>query len=168
MILVTRGLRAPVGCVFPGWRRFRVLDVPTGTITLLFTDIEGSTLLLQQLGEQYSHMLAQCQQLLRTAFQQFHGHEVDTQGDAADGGWLRGPGCASRGPPDECWARGPGAALADHAAPGGAPPARWGGLARSGGAPPQGLPAEEPSLPTRHRRFARRFSSSQDPRHLPT
>jgi predicted ATPase/class 3 adenylate cyclase/DNA-binding CsgD family transcriptional regulator len=59
-----------------------VLDVPMGTITLLFTDIEGSTLLLQHVGEQYSHVLAQCRQLLRTAFQQYHGHEVDTQGDA--------------------------------------------------------------------------------------
>src|SRR5258708_31022869 len=63
-------------------RRSRVLDLPTGTITLLFTDIEGSTLLLQQVGEQYSRVLAQCRQVLRTAFQQFHGHEVDTQGDA--------------------------------------------------------------------------------------
>jgi predicted ATPase/class 3 adenylate cyclase/DNA-binding CsgD family transcriptional regulator len=59
-----------------------VLDLPTGTITLLFTDIEGSTLLLQQLGEQYSSVLAQCRQVLRTAFQQSQGHEVDTQGDA--------------------------------------------------------------------------------------
>jgi len=59
-----------------------VLDLPTGTITLLFTDIEGSTLLLQQVGEQYRRVLAQCRQVLRTAFQQFHGHEVDTQGDA--------------------------------------------------------------------------------------
>src|SRR6266567_7176635 len=73
---------APVGCVFPGWRRSHVLDVPAGTITLLFTDIEGSTLLLQHVGEQYSHVLAQCRQLLRTAFQQSQGHEVDTQGDA--------------------------------------------------------------------------------------
>src|SRR6266700_1423835 len=73
---------APMGCVFPGWRRSRVLDVPTGTITLLFTDIEGSTLLLQHVGEQYSRVLAQCRQMLRTAFQQSHGHEVDTQGDA--------------------------------------------------------------------------------------
>ncbi|HEX6483862.1 MAG TPA: LuxR C-terminal-related transcriptional regulator [Ktedonobacteraceae bacterium] len=59
-----------------------MLDLPTGPITLLFTDIEGSTLLLQHLGEQYSSVLAQCRQLLRTAFQQDHGHEVDTQGDA--------------------------------------------------------------------------------------
>src|SRR5438132_9208512 len=73
---------APVGRVFPGWRKPRMLDLPAGTITLLFTDIEGSTLLLQHVGEQYSHVLAQCRQLLRTAFQRFHGHEVDTQGDA--------------------------------------------------------------------------------------
>ena len=59
-----------------------MLDVPTATITLLFTDIEGSTLLLQHIGEQYSRVLAQCRQVLRTAFQQYHGHEVDTQGDA--------------------------------------------------------------------------------------
>ncbi len=57
-------------------------DTPAGTITLLFTDIEGSTLLLQHVGEQYSRVLAQCRQVLRTAFQQSHGHEVDTQGDA--------------------------------------------------------------------------------------
>ncbi len=59
-----------------------MLDVPMGTITLLFTDIEGSTLLLQQLGEQYSRVLAEYRQLLRTAFQRFQGYEVDTQGDA--------------------------------------------------------------------------------------
>jgi predicted ATPase/class 3 adenylate cyclase/DNA-binding CsgD family transcriptional regulator len=59
-----------------------VLDVPMGTITLLFTDVEGSTLLLQHLGEQYSRVLAECRLLLRTAFQRFEGYEVDTQGDA--------------------------------------------------------------------------------------
>src|SRR5712691_8262802 len=57
-------------------------DLPTGTVTLLFTDIEGSTLLLQQMGERYAEMLATCRQLLRTAFQQWNGFEVDTQGDA--------------------------------------------------------------------------------------
>jgi len=60
----------------------RKLDVPMGTITLLFTDIEGSTLLLQQLGEQYSRVLTECRQMLRTAFQRFQGYQVDTQGDA--------------------------------------------------------------------------------------
>ena len=57
-------------------------EFPTGTITLLFTDIEGSTRLLQQLGERYTSLLDACRFLLRTAFLQFHGYEVDTQGDA--------------------------------------------------------------------------------------
>jgi predicted ATPase/class 3 adenylate cyclase len=57
-------------------------DLPSGTVTLLFTDIEGSTQLLNQLGDRYSFMLTECRQLLRTAFQQWNGHEVDTQGDA--------------------------------------------------------------------------------------
>src|SRR6266699_5739676 len=59
-----------------------VRQLPTGTLTLLFTDIEGSTLLLQQLGSGYAEMLRECRRLLRTAFQQWYGHEVDTQGDA--------------------------------------------------------------------------------------
>ena len=53
-------------------------DLPTGTVTLLFTDIEGSTRLLQRLGEQYAAVLADCRHLLRRLFQQYHGHEVDT------------------------------------------------------------------------------------------
>ena len=57
-------------------------DLPTGTVTLLFTDMEGSTRLLQQLGERYTSVLADCRRLLRRAFAQYHGHEVDTQGDA--------------------------------------------------------------------------------------
>ena len=57
-------------------------DLPTGTITLLFTDIEGSTQLLHQLGDSYSELLASCRALLRSAFQGQQGHEVDTQGDA--------------------------------------------------------------------------------------
>ncbi len=57
-------------------------DLPTGTVTLLFTDMEGSTRLLQQLGTRYANVLADCRRLLRNVFQQYHGHEVDTQGDA--------------------------------------------------------------------------------------
>ena len=57
-------------------------QLPNGTLTLLFTDIEGSTLLLQQLGNQYAEMLRECRKLLRAAFQTWHGYEVDTQGDA--------------------------------------------------------------------------------------
>jgi predicted ATPase/class 3 adenylate cyclase len=56
--------------------------LPTGTVTLLFTDIEGSTRLLQRLGKRYRDVLAESRRLLRAAFHQHHGHEVDTQGDA--------------------------------------------------------------------------------------
>ncbi len=57
-------------------------ELPAGTVTLLFSDIEGSTRLLQQVGERYASVLAECRVLLRAVFQRFHGHEVDTQGDA--------------------------------------------------------------------------------------
>ena len=57
-------------------------DLPAGTITLLFTDIEGSTHLLQQLGERYAELLMECRNLLSAAFHAHSGHEVDTQGDA--------------------------------------------------------------------------------------
>jgi predicted ATPase/class 3 adenylate cyclase/DNA-binding CsgD family transcriptional regulator/predicted Ser/Thr protein kinase len=57
-------------------------DLPTGTVTLLFSDMEGSTSLLQRLGERYSQVLGEYRQLLRTAFHRWHGYEVDTQGDS--------------------------------------------------------------------------------------
>src|SRR2546429_328240 len=56
--------------------------LPSGTITLLFTDIEGSTRLLQQLGARYEVVLADYRRLMRTAIEQWNGYEVDTQGDA--------------------------------------------------------------------------------------
>jgi predicted ATPase/class 3 adenylate cyclase/DNA-binding CsgD family transcriptional regulator len=57
-------------------------ELATGTVTLLFTDIQGSTRLLKQLGERYTGVLAECRTLLRDAFHTYHGHEIDTQGDA--------------------------------------------------------------------------------------
>src|SRR2546430_2355095 len=57
-------------------------NLPTSTITLLFTDIEGSTRLLTRLGERYADVLAEYRHLLRGVFEYWHGHEVDTQGDA--------------------------------------------------------------------------------------
>lgn len=53
-------------------------EFPSGTVTLLFTDIEGSTALLKQLGENYGATLATHQRLLREAFAAHGGHEVDT------------------------------------------------------------------------------------------
>ena len=58
-------------------------DLPTGTVTFLFTDIEGSTRLLHELGiEAYAQALAEHRRLLRDAFAARGGVEVDTQGDA--------------------------------------------------------------------------------------
>jgi predicted ATPase/class 3 adenylate cyclase/DNA-binding CsgD family transcriptional regulator len=57
-------------------------NLPTGTVTLLFTDVEGSTRLLQQLGDGYAAVLQEYRHLLRGVFREFHGIEVDTQGDA--------------------------------------------------------------------------------------
>ena len=57
-------------------------DLPTGTLTLLFTDIAGSTRLLQRLGERYDDALAVHRDLLRAVWTAHEGHEVGTQGDA--------------------------------------------------------------------------------------
>ncbi len=54
----------------------------SGTVTFLFTDIEGSTDLLDQLGEQFATALAEHHAILRAAIQKWNGTEVDTQGDA--------------------------------------------------------------------------------------
>jgi class 3 adenylate cyclase len=60
----------------------RVAELPSGTVTFLFTDIEGSTALLKQLGEDYGGVLDDHQRLLREAFAAHRGHEIDTQGDS--------------------------------------------------------------------------------------
>ena len=58
-------------------------DLPTGTVTFLFTDIEGSTRLLHSLGaDAYAEALAEHRRVLREAFATHGGVEVDTQGDA--------------------------------------------------------------------------------------
>jgi predicted ATPase len=56
--------------------------LPSGTVTLLFTDIEGSTRLLRKLEAGYAEALAGHRRLLRDAFAKHGGVEVDTQGDA--------------------------------------------------------------------------------------
>ena len=58
-------------------------ELPRGTVTFLFTDIEGSTRLLDELGaEEYGNALAEHRRVLRDAFVRHGGVEVDTQGDA--------------------------------------------------------------------------------------
>ena len=56
---------------------------PSGTVTLLFSDIEGSTRLLQRLGtESFAEVLEHHRRLLREVFARHDGYEVDTEGDA--------------------------------------------------------------------------------------
>ena len=57
-------------------------ELPVGTVTFVFTDIEGSTRLLHELGEDaYGGVLAEHHQLMRQAFEAGGGVEVDNQGD---------------------------------------------------------------------------------------
>src|SRR3954462_9880719 len=57
-------------------------DLPSGAVTFLFTDIEGSTRLVRALRTRYADVLVEHQRLVREAFAQHGGHELDTQGDA--------------------------------------------------------------------------------------
>ena len=64
--------------------------LPSGTVTFLFTDIQGSTQMLHRLGATYGQVLEEHRQLMREAFAQHNGHEVDTQGDAFFVAFQRG------------------------------------------------------------------------------
>jgi class 3 adenylate cyclase len=57
-------------------------ELPSGTVTFLFSDIEGSTSLLRELGERWEEALAAHNRILREAFADAGGREVDRQGDA--------------------------------------------------------------------------------------
>lgn len=57
-------------------------ELPSGTVTLLFTDIEGSTRLVQRLGDRYPELLGTHRTLLREAFAARGGIELDADGDA--------------------------------------------------------------------------------------
>jgi predicted ATPase/class 3 adenylate cyclase len=57
-------------------------DLPTGTVTFLFTDIEGSTRLLQELGSRWREVLEEHNRILREAIQDAGGVDVRTEGDA--------------------------------------------------------------------------------------
>src|ERR671919_1202706 len=58
-------------------------ELPSGTVTFLFTDVEGSTRLLHELGaESYAEALAEHRRAIREACEARGGIEVDTQGDS--------------------------------------------------------------------------------------
>lgn len=56
---------------------------PSGTVTLFFADVEGSTRLIQTLGERYAHVRAKARELVRIAAAARNGYEVDWAGDGA-------------------------------------------------------------------------------------
>jgi predicted ATPase len=59
------------------------VEQPSGTVTLVFTDIEGSTRLLEELGQEaYREALGEHRRVVREAFARFDGYEVDYEGDA--------------------------------------------------------------------------------------
>jgi class 3 adenylate cyclase len=67
---------------------------PRGTVTLVFTDIEGSTRLLAELGEvRYMEALSTHREVVRAAFGEYHGYEVDTEGDSFFYAFPRRVGC---------------------------------------------------------------------------
>ncbi|HEY3549929.1 MAG TPA: adenylate/guanylate cyclase domain-containing protein [Gaiellaceae bacterium] len=79
-------------------------ELPRGTVTFLFTDIEGSTRLLDEVGaEEYGSALAQHRRVLRDSFARHGGVEVDTQGDAFFVAFPTAPGAleAAREAQDE-------------------------------------------------------------------
>jgi class 3 adenylate cyclase len=56
--------------------------LPSGTVTFVFSDIEGSTTLLKRLGDRYEQVLSDHRKLMREGFTERGGVEIDTQGDA--------------------------------------------------------------------------------------
>ena len=71
-------------------------DLPTGTVTFLFTDVEGSTKLLHELGaEAYAEALAEHRRIVREACAAEGGVEVDTQGDAFFFAFPTAPGAVA-------------------------------------------------------------------------
>jgi predicted ATPase/class 3 adenylate cyclase len=59
-----------------------VRELPTGTITMFFSDIEGSTALLSRLGDRYGEALSVQRTVMRSAISDHRGHEMGTEGDS--------------------------------------------------------------------------------------
>ena len=66
-----------------------ISDLPEGTVTFLFTDIQGSTQLLRTLGDKYIFLLAEHNRILHECFARWNGREVGTEGDSFFVSFLR-------------------------------------------------------------------------------
>ena len=89
--------------------------MPTGTVTFLFTDIEGSTRLLRKLGrDRYGEVLGTHNRLLRGAFTEAGGIEIETKGDSffvvcrSAGAAVAAAGAAQRALAEHDWDDGTG------------------------------------------------------------
>jgi class 3 adenylate cyclase len=71
----------PIGFVTGQLRATSGRDLPTGAVTFLMTDIEGSTALLLQLGERYATLLAEARRMARAVIRRAGGREVDARAD---------------------------------------------------------------------------------------
>ena len=58
------------------------MTLPAGTVTFVFSDIEGSTVLLKRLGDRYGDVLSEHRRITRETFAEHGGVEIDSQGDA--------------------------------------------------------------------------------------
>ena len=101
---------SPSGTLLPpAWRPAMKLvraDLPSGTVTFLFTDVEGSTKLLQELGaDAYAEALAEHRRAIREACEADNGVEVDTQGDAFFFAFPTAPGGVAAAAGDDGCAR---------------------------------------------------------------
>jgi class 3 adenylate cyclase len=89
------------------------MSLPSGTVTFVFTDIEGSTRLLQELGDGYGDVVSAHRRIIRERFGEQGGTEMDTQGDAFFFSFARARDAAEAAVAAQ-------RALRDHAWPGGA------------------------------------------------
>jgi class 3 adenylate cyclase len=88
------------------------MSLPSGTVTFAFTDIEGSTRLLQELGDEYGDVVSAHRRIIRETFGKHGGKEIDTQGDAFFFSFARARSAvdaavaAQRALRDEAWPHG--------------------------------------------------------------
>ena len=133
------------------------MTLPSGTVTFLFTDVEGSTRLLHELGaEAYAEALAEHRRVLREAFAAHGGVEVDTQGDAFFVAFPTAPGALAAAAAMTGGARGRADPRADGPAHGDAAPrptrATSGSTSTARRASPPPATAGRCSSPRRRRR----------------
>src|SRR3954453_8385713 len=88
--------RGWTGASSRGHDRLRMRDdLPRGTVTFVFTDVAGSTRLLQEHGDAYAGLLAAHRDVVRAALRRHSGVEVDTQGDAFFAAFTRASDAAT-------------------------------------------------------------------------